>query len=138
MIRLTYVRQRLIQALGIPFIKPTSDEPHEAEGICSTLYHQGLVDYVVSEDTDVAVYGAPLLRKISTVPASGPAISQSAENPTSASSDVTALAPLVTDLRSAMNVLDPERLRESLDMTKQQFVDFALLCGTDFTERVPL
>lgn len=119
-------------ALGVPFIKPSSDQPHEAEGICSTLYHQGLVDYVVSEDTDVAVYGAPLLRKISTAQAPFEPVTETLNE------GYTAAVPDARDLRSSMNVLDPDKLRESLNMTREQFVDFALLCGTDFTERVPL
>lgn len=106
--------QRLVAALGVPFLEPSPQDPHEAEGVCSALYQHGLVDYVVSEDTDVAVYGAPLLRKVTVSPAG------------------TGRAP-----REPMNVLDPERLRADLGLTREAFVDFALLCGTDFTERIP-
>ncbi|GAA6056688.1 hypothetical protein JCM3770_006468 [Rhodotorula araucariae] len=106
--------RRLVGALGIPFLEPSPAEPHEAEGVCSALHALGFVDYVVSEDTDVAVYGAPLLRKISVTEAG------------------TGRAP-----KEPMNILDPVKLRGELGFTKEEFVDFALLCGTDFTERIP-
>jgi 5'-3' exonuclease len=78
---------------------------------------------VVSEDTDVALYGAPLLRRISTRSTS------SFESPDEEISK--------GDDWRKMNVLDPVALREALGLTKEEFIDFALLCGTDFTERIP-
>lgn len=36
-----------------------------------------------------------------------------------------------------MNVVDPEIILKDLEMTKEEFIDFALLCGTDFTDRIP-
>lgn len=71
---------------------------------------------MVSEDTDVAVYGAPLLRRLSTRRSSLPSTT--------------------VDSARMMNVLDPTILREDLGLTREEFVDFALLCGTDFTERM--
>ena len=49
--------QQLLDALGIPWTRPETHEPHEAEAVCSTLFFLGKVDFVLSEDTDVAVYG---------------------------------------------------------------------------------
>lgn len=131
--------QRLIQALGVPYVQPSADRPHEAEGLCATLYSLGLVDYVVSEDSDVAVYGAPLLRRVSTSRAQSKALDtvdaevEIEEHVPRAS---LAGAPLVS--KTGMNVLDPFKLMDELRLTKEEFVDFALLCGTDFTERIPL
>ncbi|KAK4047992.1 hypothetical protein OIV83_005026 [Microbotryomycetes sp. JL201] len=140
--------QTLISALGIPWLRPSDDAPYEAEGLCSALYLRGVVDYVVSEDTDVVVYGAPLLRRISVVPQpvldGGSAESVSASRASlpddlSDAFDIFASAakgpPRAHDL---MNVLDAGQLREALGLSRDQFVDFALLCGTDFTERIPL
>ncbi|KAK4053222.1 hypothetical protein OIO90_003996 [Microbotryomycetes sp. JL221] len=149
--------ETLITALGIPCLRPRDDEPHEAEGVCSALYLHGLVDFVVSEDTDVAVYGAPLLRKISVMPqvtlttttvaiaaAAGASHSSEQVHTSDAQADLSdaqdifesqrKLAPRPQDM---MNLLDPEEIRQQLGLTKNQFVDFALLCGTDFTERIP-
>ena len=101
--------------------------PHEAEGLCATLVSLGFADYVVSEDTDVAVYGAPLLRQITT------------RRPGNGREDVenTLVGESKKRNKEGMNVLDPVRLRKELGMDHEMFVDLALLCGTDFTERIP-
>ncbi|GAA5977802.1 hypothetical protein JCM11641_006077 [Rhodosporidiobolus odoratus] len=109
-----------VHALGIPYLEPSPSDPHEAEGVCSALYHLGLVDYVVSDDTDVAVYGAQSIRRISTT--------------TEAKEDGLTRGGKV---REGMSVMDPQVLRRELGLTKEEFVDWALLCGTDFTERIP-
>lgn len=36
-----------------------------------------------------------------------------------------------------MNVVEPEIMLRDLGMTRETFIDFSLLCGTDFTERIP-
>lgn len=36
-----------------------------------------------------------------------------------------------------MNVVNPIEVMKGLEMTKEEFIDFGLLCGTDFTERIP-
>lgn len=100
--------QTLIEALGVPWLQPTPDHPHEAEGVCAALQQYGLADLVISEDTDVVVYGAPVLRNIT----------------------------LADQPKVPMNVLDPVKLREALGMSRAEFVDLAILLGTDFTERI--
>lgn len=92
----------------MPWLQPTPDHPHEAEGVCAALQQHGLADLVISEDTDVVVYGAPVLRNIT----------------------------LADQPKVPMNVLDPVKLREALGMSKAEFVDLAILLGTDFTERI--
>lgn len=145
--RLTFSRpQRLVQILGVPYVQPSPDRPHEAEGLCATLYSLGLVDFVCSEDTDVAVYGAPLIRRLGTsranskafdpVAAEQGAVEQGTVELEVAPRATLAGAPLVS--KTQMNVLDPFKLMEELRLSKEEFVDFALLCGTDFTERIPL
>ncbi|EJD51109.1 PIN domain-like protein [Auricularia subglabra TFB-10046 SS5] len=52
--------QQMLRALGVPCL--SSDGPHEGEAFASALVHAGVADYVASEDTDVLVYEAPLLR----------------------------------------------------------------------------
>lgn len=119
---LTFLFQQLLDALGIPCIKPSVDEPHEAEALCSTLYSLGLVDFVVSEDTDVAVYGAPLICRFSTQQYPAKAKKNGKER----------------TVRDVMHVLDPSTLQKELEMSPEMFVDFSLMLGTDFTERIPL
>ncbi|KAG8715904.1 hypothetical protein FRC11_013407 [Ceratobasidium sp. 423] len=58
---LTYAESRLIlEAMGIPCIE--SSLPYEAEALACSLVLNGLADFVGSEDTDVLMYNAPLLR----------------------------------------------------------------------------
>lgn len=117
--------QKLVRTLGLPTLKPTADRPFEAEGLCSALYSPlGLVDYVVSEDTDVAVYGAPLLRRVNML-----------RNPSAA--NLASSRDSREELTTQMNVLDPVEMRKCLELGHDEFVELALLCGTDFNERLP-
>ncbi|KAI5123645.1 hypothetical protein M0805_001678 [Coniferiporia weirii] len=61
--RETYEESKtLLDAMGIPCVE--CDGPYEAEALASSLVHHGIADCVASEDTDVLVYDAPLLRNI--------------------------------------------------------------------------
>ncbi|CAE6489591.1 unnamed protein product [Rhizoctonia solani] len=60
---LTYAESRLIlEAMGIPCLQ--SSLPYEAEALACSLVLNGLADFVGSEDTDVLMYNAPLLRNM--------------------------------------------------------------------------
>ena len=53
--------KRLLENCGVPVIMA----PSEAEAQCVSLQKEGLVDYVVSNDFDVMMYGSPkIIRKI--------------------------------------------------------------------------
>ncbi|QRV86376.1 XPG i-region domain-containing protein [Ceratobasidium sp. AG-Ba] len=57
----TYTESRLIlEAMGVPCIE--SPMHYEAEALASSIVINGLADFVGSEDTDVLMYNAPLLR----------------------------------------------------------------------------
>lgn len=93
--------KRLLRAMGIPFI----DAPTEAERYCASLKLNGLVDYVVTEDSDTLVYGTSIVSKIETKSHSG------------------------------LEFCHDEILSE-LNLTKHEFRDFCILCGTDYNERI--
>ncbi|KAH9478657.1 Flap endonuclease 1 [Psilocybe cubensis] len=95
--------QELLQALGVPCIITTGGI--EAEALASSIVLAGHADYVASEDTDVMIYEATLLKNVTQHD-----------------------SPLITVSGSDM--------RESLDLTRSQFLDFTLLLGTDFTYRI--
>ncbi|KAG8745973.1 hypothetical protein FRC10_006536 [Ceratobasidium sp. 414] len=58
---LTYAESRLIlEAMGVPCLE--SPMHYEAEALASSIVINGLADLVGSEDTDVLMYNAPLLR----------------------------------------------------------------------------
>jgi flap endonuclease-1 len=53
--------KQLLESCGVPVIMA----PSEAEAQCVSLQKEGLVDYVVSNDFDVMLYGSPkIIRKI--------------------------------------------------------------------------
>lgn len=62
---LTYDESRIIlNAMRVPVVE--APYPYEAEGVAASLCINGLADFVASEDTDVLVYGATMLRNITT------------------------------------------------------------------------
>ncbi|KAH9836345.1 PIN domain-like protein [Rhodofomes roseus] len=100
----TYVESKeILRAMGVPCIESTG--PFEAEALASSLVLHGYADYVASEDTDVLVYEAPLIRNIAN--RSGPLL-----------------------------VISGTDVRATLQLDRAGFIDFALLLGTDFSQRI--
>ncbi|KAF9268547.1 PIN domain-like protein [Marasmius fiardii PR-910] len=97
--------KELLIAMGVPCID--SQGSFEAEAVASSIVLNGLADYVASEDTDVLIYGAPLLRNISN--RREPLLS----------------FPPSTEIQNLLGLTSREML-----------IDFALLLGTDFTKRI--
>lgn len=91
---------------------------HEAEALASMLVRDGLADVVVSEDSDVLLYGAPLLR--------GVMGHKGLEYIDSARVSKTLFPP--------SGEANEEEAKQS---SQKQMLDFALLCGTDFNRTVP-
>lgn len=89
---------------------------HEAEGFASTLVTRGYADMVASEDSDVVMYEAPLLRGL----ASGAKMEL-----IDTKAMRTGFFPLYDDSADA---------DAASRMCMQQF---ALLCGTDFNRTIP-
>ncbi|CAL1699546.1 unnamed protein product [Somion occarium] len=52
----------ILKAMGVPCVE--TNGPYEAEALASSIVLKGLADFVGSEDTDVLVYEAPLLRNV--------------------------------------------------------------------------
>lgn len=92
----------LFKMLGVPWYT----SPSEAEKQCSKLCIDGTVHAVLTEDSDVLAYGAPiLLTKIDT----------------SADTCVAIYHDIVL---------------EELDLDNDQFLDLCILCGTDYNENI--
>jgi 5'-3' exonuclease len=97
------IARELFRILHVPYYTA----PGEAEKMCSAMCISGLVSAVMSEDTDVMAYGAPMfLTKIDT------------------GSD--------TCVRIKYN-----QVLESLKLTKDQFLDLCIMCGTDYNPNIP-
>ena len=94
----------LFKLLGVPFFNAAV----EAETTCSDLCKQGKVDFVLSEDSDVLAYGAPMfVSKINTS-------------------------------TSTATVVYYEEVLEALEFTPEQFLDFCIMCGTDYNPNIRL
>ena len=60
----TYERVRqLLKAAGVPTFIVDQDPVHEGEALASAIVLRGYADYVLSEDTDVLIYGAKMIRE---------------------------------------------------------------------------
>lgn len=93
--------KELLNALGIDCI----DAPHDAEELASMYCRDGLVDTVLTNDSDVFALGCPS------------ALTQFSKT-------------------MAYQVFYDEIL-EALQLSPAQFVDFCILCGTDFNTPIP-
>lgn len=94
--------KKLFDILNVPYY----DAPLEAETMCADLCKRGIVDAVLSEDTDVLAYAAPVfLSKINT-----------------------------TD-GTCVRIKYPELLEE-LDIDSDQFLDLCIMCGTDYNKNI--
>ena len=56
--------RELLQVMGVPIVQAPS--PYEAEGLAAAMVLGGMADYAGTEDSDVLVYGALLLRNVGT------------------------------------------------------------------------
>ncbi|KIY62917.1 hypothetical protein CYLTODRAFT_159803 [Cylindrobasidium torrendii FP15055 ss-10] len=76
-----------------------------AEAVAASIVLHGFSDYVGSEDMDVLVYDAPLLRNISNW--TGP-----------------------------LTLMSAPDIHNALSFDRTSFVDFCILLGTDFSQRI--
>ncbi|KAF5389661.1 hypothetical protein D9757_004098 [Collybiopsis confluens] len=95
--------KEILRAMGVSCVDCSG--PFEAEALASAFVLNGYADYVASEDTDVLIYEAPLIRNI-------------------------------TSRQLPLMVISGAELRSNLKLTRPMFIDFALLLGTDFSQRV--
>ncbi|KAG1763454.1 PIN domain-like protein [Suillus occidentalis] len=100
----TYEDSReILRAMGVPCIE--TEGAFEAEALASSLVIHGIADYVASEDTDVLVYEAPLIRNI-------------------------------TNRNDPLILVYGSHVRTALQLSKSAYIDFLLLLGTDFSQRI--
>lgn len=122
---------------------------HEAEAYAASLVRSGFADLVASEDSDVLLYEAPLLRGLmGGVRSPGVLAREGARGKLEVicgtrvrtglfpKSDLEKLVPLYAS--SALAKTGEETPDLAYDrMTRALMLDFALLCGTDFNRTVP-
>ncbi|KDR80107.1 hypothetical protein GALMADRAFT_62412 [Galerina marginata CBS 339.88] len=93
----------VLRAMGIPCIDATGAV--EAEALASAIVLNGHADFVASEDTDVLVYEAPLMKNI-------------------------------TSYSEPIVLVSGSDIRNALGLSREAYVDLAVLMGTDFSDRI--
>jgi len=94
----------LFKLCGIQYMK---NVPCESESMCSSMANQGIVDAVVSNDSDVCAYGVKTF--------------------------LYDLNPL-TETCVEINY---DSILKELNLTRAQFLDFCIMCGTDYNDNIP-
>jgi 5'-3' exonuclease len=92
----------ILRYMNIPFF----DSDNEAETMCSHLCFHDQMDAVLSDDTDVLVYGTPIFLTRFNI-----------------------MQGTVTEIRYA-------EVLKALDMTPETFRDFCILSGTDYNKNI--
>lgn len=92
----------LFDILKVPYY----DAPLEAETTCADLCKRGLVDAVLSEDTDVLAYASPVF-----------------------------LSKINTSSGTCVRIKYPELL-EALELKSDSFLDLCIMCGTDYNKNI--
>lgn len=89
---------------------PVIDAPSEAEAQCAQLCKEGLVYGISTEDMDSLTLGTPRL-----------------------------LRHLMAPAAQKVSVLEFEhdKLLQELNLTNDEFIDLCILCGCDYTEKIP-
>lgn len=95
--------RELFTIMNIPWLNATS----EAEAYCSELCSAGIVDCVLSEDSDVLAYGGRIF-----------------------------LSKINTSTNTVVEIIHSELL-EKCEMSKDEFLDFCIMCGTDYNKNMP-
>ncbi|XP_017471865.1 PREDICTED: flap endonuclease GEN [Rhagoletis zephyria] len=98
--------ENLLQSMGIQCIQA----PGEAEAYCAFLNKNGLVDGVISQDSDCFAYGAVRVYRNFSVSTQG---AQAAQG-------------------GAVDIYDMQRIKEKMDFGQHKTIVMALLCGCDY------
>jgi 5'-3' exonuclease len=96
--------KELLSSMGISYIQSYG----EAETDCIALFYTGLVDYILSEDTDVLVYTTKNLKVITTIN--------------------------TTDL--TFTQISKDKMLQILNLSEHSFRDFCIMCGTDYNKNI--
>lgn len=94
--------RQLFDILDVPWLIA----PLEGETLCADLCKRGLVDAVLSEDTDVMAYGCPVF-----------------------------LSKINLGADTCIRVKHPDIL-EGLELPEEHFLDLCIMCGTDYNKNI--
>ncbi|KAJ3389012.1 Elongation of fatty acids protein 2 [Entophlyctis sp. JEL0112] len=126
---------------------PVFTSPHEGEVLCAYLVSEGRAVATATEDMDACLFGDGIvLRKLySLAPQSSSASASPFEGESDVSYDLANIGDAESDTEfdnehrrlsnsSQKNLIwiDPVAARNQLGLTRAQFIDLGILCGTDF------
>lgn len=95
--------KKLLDILYVPYF----DSSEEAETLCSYLCIHNKVDAVLSEDTDILAYGAPIF-----------------------------LTKINVSTQTCVEINYAEILKTT-NLSQSQFLDLCIMCGTDYNKNIP-
>lgn len=99
--------KELLDIMGVSWIASSG----EAEKDCVTLFYDGMVDYIVSEDTDVLAYY------------------------NHEEKDLKVITNFNT-LDLTFTQISKNKVLETLNLTPKSFRDFCIMCGTDYNDNI--
>lgn len=97
----------VLSAAGVPWVVGTT----EGEKVACTLWRAGVVDAVVSDDTDCLVYGCDRV--------------------------ITSSRAVRVDGKVLMSFYARPYILEFLELTDEQFTEFCIACGCDYNTNIP-
>lgn len=97
----------VLSAAGVPWVVGTT----EGEKVACTLWRAGVVDAVVSDDTDCLVYGCDRV--------------------------ITSSRAVRVDGQVLMSFYARPYILEFLEFTDEQFIEFCIACGCDYNTNIP-
>lgn len=102
--------KELFNLMGVNWIQSKG----EAETDCVSLFYDDVIDYILSEDTDVLAYF----------------------NPKNEDKELKVITNLNTG-NLTFTQISKTRLLETLNLTSFSFRDFCIMCGTDYNKNIP-
>ncbi|KAI9331572.1 hypothetical protein BDR26DRAFT_870037 [Obelidium mucronatum] len=104
---------------------PILDSPNEGEALCAFLTATGRAYASATEDMDCCVFGdGPVVRHL------GKSVTYAYRAQLSPEESEPALE--VAEKQELLQI-DPLKLRNALELSREQYVDLMILCGTDFS-----
>lgn len=98
--------REMLDVLNIQFC--ISPDNQEAESLCVLLTNEGIVDAILTEDTDAIAYGAKKMLFN------------------------------VNFRQETVESLELENILNNLDITYSQLKDWCIMCGTDYNKNIPM
>jgi 5'-3' exonuclease len=119
--------KELLELLGVCYIQSDG----EAERDCVSLFYKGMVDYIITGDTDVLAYNASGIWAAGRPPSEGTKIREECE----IKRDLVVILDLCTDDLTFVQI-SKQNVLNLLGLSADTFTDFCIMCGTDYNKNI--